>query len=181
MLRVGEYYSSKVGVILHTILGSCIATCIYDTENKIGGMNHYLLPGMIHPDEILISETGRYGIYAMDLLIGELVKFGAHREHLAAKIFGGGNVLEFRETDGDVTESNIRFARKFLELEKIPIINEDLGGNIGRKILFFTDNGKVLLKKFDIKKDTKNLNKEKAYKNLIFHKRRINPASVILF
>jgi len=181
MLRVGEYYSSTAGVILHTILGSCISTCIYDTENKIGGMNHYLLPGMIRHDEILISEVGRYGIYAMELLIGELVKSGAHREHLVAKVFGGGNVLEFRKSDGDVTESNIHFAKKFLELEKIPIINEDLGGNIGRKILFFTDTGKVLLKKFDIKKDTKNLNEERAYKKLIFHKRRVEPASVILF
>ena len=181
MLRVGEYYSSKAGVILHTILGSCIATCIYDTENKIGGMNHYLLPGMIRPDEILTSEAARYGMYAMELLIGELIKSGAQRKHLAAKVFGGGNVLEFRKTDGDVTESNIRFAKKFLELEKIPIINEDLGGDIGRKIMFFTDTGKVLLKKFDIKKDAKSLNEEKAYKSLIFQKRQVKPTSVILF
>ena len=181
MLRVGEYYSSKAGVILHTILGSCIATCIYDTENKIGGMNHYILPGMMRSDEILTSEAGRYGMYAMELLIGELVKSGARRKHFAAKVFGGGNVLEFRKTDGDVTESNIRFAKKFLELEKIPIINEDLGGNIGRKIMFFTDTGKVFLKKFDIKKDTKSLNEERAYESLIFHKRRVKPSPVILF
>jgi len=64
-------------------------------------MNHYLLPGMIHPDEILTSEVGRYGMYAMELLIGELVKYGAKRKNLAAKVFGGGNVLEFRKTDGD--------------------------------------------------------------------------------
>jgi len=181
MLRVGEYYSSTNAVILHTILGSCIATCIFDTEKKIGGMNHYLLPGMIHSDEILTTELGRYGMYAMELLIGELVKFGAQREHLAAKIFGGGNVLKFRETDGNVTGSNINFAKKFLEFEKIPIINQDTGGDIGRKIMFFTDTGKVFLKKFDIINEPKYLNQENEYKSLIFHNRKVKPASVILF
>jgi len=182
VLRVGEYYASENGEILHTILGSCIATCIYDQEKKIGGMNHYLLPGMIHPDEIMASEVGRYGMYAMELLIGELIKHGAKRKNLAAKVFGGGNILEFRKSNGDVTDSNIRFAKKCLELEGIPIQKEDLGGYHGRKIMFFTDTAKVLLKRFDMKKEIKTLNEEKAYKTLIFRKRKAKPdSSVILF
>jgi chemotaxis protein CheD len=182
MLRSGEYYASKNGEVLHTILGSCISTCIYDQEKKIGGMNHYLLPGMIHPDEILTSEVGRYGMYAMELLIGELIKYGAKRKNLAAKVFGGGNVLEFRKTDGDVTGLNIRFAKKFLELEGISVQKEDLGGYDGRLILFFTDTAKVLLKKFDMKKDLKTFNEEKSYKNLVFRKRKAVPdSSIILF
>jgi chemotaxis protein CheD len=182
MLRVGEYYASKNGEILLTVLGSCIATCIYDHEKKIGGMNHFLLPGMIHPDEIMASEVGRYGMYAMELLVGELIKYGAKRENLAAKIFGGGNVLEFRKSDEDVTGSNIRFAKKFLELEGIPLQKEDLGGYNGRKILFFTDTAKVLLKRFDMKKEIKTLNEEKAYKSLVFCKRKAKPdSSIILF
>ena len=182
MLRAGEYYASKNGEILHTILGSCIATCIYDHEKKIGGMNHYLLPSMLHPDEIMASEVGRYGMYAMELLIGELIKYGAKRENLAAKIFGGGNVLAFRKADGDVTGSNIRFAKKFLELEGIPIQKEDLGGYKGRKIMFFTDTAKVLLKRFDMKKDMETFNKEKSYKNLVFRRRKAETdSSVILF
>ncbi|MBT9439090.1 MAG: hypothetical protein GAS50_07840 [Desulfobacterales bacterium] len=182
MLRSGEYYASKNGEILHTILGPCISTCIYDQEKKIGGMNHYLLPGMIHPDEILTSEVGRYGMYAMELLIGELIKYGAKRKNLAAKVFGGGNVLEFRKTDGDVTGLNIRFAKKFLELEGIPVQKEDLGGYDGRLVLFFTDTAKVLLKKFDMKKDLKTFNEEKSYKNLVFRKRKAVPdSSIILF
>ncbi len=183
MLRAGEYYASKNGEILHTVLGSCIATCIYDQEKKIGGMNHYLLPGMIHPDEIMASEIGRYGMYAMELLVGELIKYGAKRENLAAKIFGGGNVLKFRKSDGDVTDSNIRFAKKFLELEGIPLQKEDVGGYNGRKIMFFTDTAKVLLKRFDMKKDMETFNKEKSYKSLIFRKRKAKPSdsSIILF
>ncbi|MBA3017641.1 MAG: chemotaxis protein CheD [Proteobacteria bacterium] len=182
MLRAGEYYASKNGEILHTILGSCIAACIYDHEKKIGGMNHYLLPSMIRPDEIMVSEVGRYGMYAMELLIGELIKCGAKRKNLAAKIFGGGNVLEFRKADGDVTGSNIRFVKKFLELEGIPIQKEDLGGYDGRKIMFFTDTAKVLLKRFNMKKDIETFNEEKSYKSLIFRKRDITPtSSVVLF
>ena len=182
MLRAGEYYASKNGEILHTILGSCIATCIYDHEKKIGGMNHYLLPSMLHPDEIMASEVGRYGMYAMELLIGELIKYGAKRENLAAKVFGGGNVLEFRKTDGDITGTNIKFAKKFLELEGIPLQKEDLGGYDGRKILFFTDTSRVLLKRFNMKKDMKTFNEEKSYKNLVFCKRKAETdSSVILF
>lgn len=182
MLRAGEYYSSKNGEILHTVLGSCIATCIYDYEKKIGGMNHFLLPCMIHPDEIMASEVGRYGMYAMELLIGELIKCGAKRKNLAAKLFGGGNVLKFRKADGDITGSNIQFAKKFLELEGIPLQKEDLGGYNGRKIMFFTDTAEVLLKRFNMEKDMETLNKEKSYKSLIFCKRKAKPdSSIILF
>lgn len=183
MLSSGEYFVSKNGEILHTVLGSCITVCIYDIEKKIGGMNHYLLPGMVHPDEILTSEVGRYGMYAMELLIGELIKYGVRRENLAAKLFGGGNILKFRKTDGDITGSNIRFAKKFLELEGIPIKSEDLGGYNGRKILFFTDTAKVLLKRFDVEKNQKILDNERAYKGLVFHKRvaAVPSGSVVLF
>ena len=132
MLTAGEYFATQDGEVLYTIVGSCIATCIYDAERKIGGMNHFLLPGMIHPDEMLSSDVGRYGMFAMELLIGELIKLGARRRALKAKLFGGGKVLTFRKDDGDVTASNIRFARKFLELEGLPVVNEDVGGNKGR-------------------------------------------------
>lgn len=182
MLSAGEYFVSKNGEILHTVLGSCISVCIYDTEKKIGGMNHYLLPRMIHSDEMLTSEMGRYGMYAMELLIGELIKYGARRETLAAKIFGGGNVLKFRRRDGNVTESNIRFAKKFLELEGIPVKSEDMGGHTGRKVLFFTDTAKVLLKRFDVQENQKLFDKERTYKGLIFQKRKAGLSkAVILF
>ena len=180
MLCAGEYYASNNGEILHTILGSCISTCIYDQKKKIGGMNHYLLPSLIHPDEIMTSKIGRYGMYAMELLIGELIKYGAKRENLAAKVFGGGNVLEFRKTDGDITGTNIKFAKKFLELEGIPLQKEDLGGYNGRKILFFTDTAKVLLKRFDMKKDMETFNEEKSYTSLVFRRRKAEPASSMI-
>ncbi|NVM21930.1 MAG: chemotaxis protein CheD [Desulfobacterales bacterium] len=180
VLRAGEYFATKNGEVLHTIVGSCIAACIYDKKRKAAGMNHFLLPGMVHPDELLSSEVGRYGIFAMELLIGELIKLGARREELQAKLFGGGNVLKFRKNDGDVTGSNIRFAKKFLELEGIPTVKEDLGGDTGRKILFFSDNHRVLLKRFDMKEDRQSLQDEEAYKRRVFQK-RLEKSRVILF
>ncbi|MBW1988914.1 MAG: chemotaxis protein CheD, partial [Deltaproteobacteria bacterium] len=139
MLRAGEYYVSSTGEVLYTLLGSCMAVCLYDPGLNIGGMNHFLLPGMVHPDEIFTSEVGRYGMYAMELLIGDLIKRGARREMLKAKVFGGGAVLKFRKGDGDVTGSNVRFATRFLQLEGIPTEVADVGGRQGRKILFFSD------------------------------------------
>jgi chemotaxis protein CheD len=180
MLMAGDYFVTENGEVLYTVVGSCIATCIYDKERKVAGMNHFLLPGMVRPDEILTSELGRYGMFAMELLIGELIKLGAQRERLEAKLFGGGNVLKFRSTDGDVTGSNIRFARKFLELEGIPTVKEDLGGNGGRKILFFTETDRVLLKRFNIDKEQSLFQDEDAYKRKVFQK-RLTKSPVMLF
>ena len=90
MLMAGEYFATQNSEVLHTIVGSCITTCIYDEKIKVAGMNHFLLPGMVHPDEILSSEVARYGMFAMELLIGELIKLGARRKGLRAKVFGGG-------------------------------------------------------------------------------------------
>jgi chemotaxis protein CheD len=171
MVMAGEYYATQNGEVLYSVVGSCIATCIYDEKRKVAGMNHFMLPGMVRPDEIRSSEAGRYGMFAMELLIGELIKLGAQRGNLRAKLFGGGNILNFRKSDGDVNVSNINFGRKFLELEGIPTVREDLGGSTGRKILFFSDDYRVLLKRFDIKKDRRSFQEEENYKRRVFRER----------
>ena len=180
MLMPGEYFATQKDQVLYTVVGSCIATCIYDKERKVAGMNHFLLPGIVRPDEMLTTDLGRYGMFAMELLIGELIKLGAKRGGLEAKLFGGGNVLKFRSSDGDVTMSNIRFAKKFLELEGIPAVSQDLGGNGGRKILFFSDSDRVLLKRFDISKERSFIKSEETYKNTIFQEPHIK-SSLRLF
>ena len=179
-LRAGEYFASDKGEVLSTVLGSCISACIFDSKKKIGGMNHYLLPGLVPPDDIFTSKLGRYGMFAMELLIGELIKKGVKRENLAAKIFGGGSVLKFRSLDGNVTESNIRFVKKYLELERIPVLKQDLGGIEGRKIFLFTDTGRVLLKRFNPANNPNLLSDEYTYKSRVFQKRRDN-TSLMLF
>ncbi|MBW1670560.1 MAG: chemotaxis protein CheD [Deltaproteobacteria bacterium] len=179
-LTAGEYFVTQNSEVLHTVVGSCITTCIYDKKTKAAGMNHFLLPGMVHPDEILSSEVARYGMFAMELLIGELMKLGAQRKGLRAKVFGGGHVLKFRKDDDDITGSNIRFAKKFLELEGIPAVKVDLGGNAGRKIFFFTDTHRVLLKRFDMRKDQRSLQNEEIYTRRVFEERRAK-SRVVLF
>lgn len=169
-LNPGEYYATDRPEILGTVLGSCISVCLIDEKNKIGGMNHFMLPGCISTKEILISDIGRYGLYAMELLIGEIIKKGGDRKTLKGKCFGGGSVLRFRQSDGDIPEANIRFIRKYFELEKIPLITEDLGGDQGRKIYFFVPEGRALLKRLkDVQEDL--ILKENAYKGSLFRKR----------
>ncbi len=179
-LMAGEYFVTQNDEVLHTVVGSCITTCIYDEKTKAAGMNHFLLPGMVHPDEILSSEVGRYGMFAMELLIGELIKLGARRKRLRAKVFGGGNVLKFRRDDDDITGSNVRFVKKFLELEGIPAVKMDVGGTTSRRIFFFTDSHLVLLKRVDIRKDQRSLQDEEAYTRRVFQG-RLAKSRVVLF
>jgi chemotaxis protein CheD len=109
-------------------------------------------------------------MFAMELLINEMVKRGGIKEKFEAKIFGGGHVLNFRKTDGNVPESNIEFVRAFLHMEQIPILKQDVGGYSGRKILFFTDTSKVLLKRLNSTVDSKLIEEEKKYKAKLFQK-----------
>lgn len=166
-------------MIISTVLGSCISACVFDTAAKIGGMNHFMLPGRIDPDNFIYTKTGRYGMYAMELLIGNLIKLGGERKNFRAKVFGGSNVLNFRETDGDIPNSNIQFVKKFLELEQIPVLAMDVGGFVGRKIFFFTDTGKVLSKKLVGKPNLENIREELLYKKNVSRKRIEKPAATL--
>lgn len=170
-LTPGEYYVSHNSEVISSILGSCISACIFDVTNKIGGMNHFMLPDQIDPDNLLYTKTGRYGMYAMELLIGDLIKMGAERKNLKAKIFGGSNVLKFRTTEGNIPDSSIQFTKKFLEMEQIPLLNMDVGGTVGRKILFFTDTGTVLLKKLVGISKSEVIREELLYKRNLLRKR----------
>lgn len=141
LIDPGEYCSTgNIGVI-STLLGSCVAACLYDSKNKIIGMNHFMLSSTRYSRDmpIHISEAGRYGIHAMELLINEMMAKGALRQQLRAKIFGGATIL-FGEAQNSnflcVGQVNCKFIREFLKNERIPIEAEDLGGNHGRVIHF---------------------------------------------
>jgi chemotaxis protein CheD len=178
-LKAGEYFATSDGEVIFTVLGSCIAACLYDCKIRVGGMNHFLLPRVARKDEILSSDAGRYGMYAMELLIGELIKLGARRENLRAKLFGGSNVLGLRRLNGSLGESNIVFARQFLDLESIPIVKEDVGGENGRKIMLFSDSSKVLLKRFDVSCNSRLIEEEEAYRARVLHKQSEKPPLII--
>jgi len=166
----GEFYVSPNDVIA-TVLGSCISVCIKDTKTGIGGMNHFMLPGDVRSEDIFLSASAKYGMFAMEQLINDMIKRGASQKHFQAKVFGGGHVLNFRKTDGNVPESNIDFVRAFLKMEQIEIVKEDVGGYSGRKILFFPDTGKVLLKRLKSTVDSKIIEAEQAYKTKLFQEK----------
>lgn len=150
----GEFYVSNKQEVISTLLGSCVSACLYDSVNKVTGMNHFLLAYRHHSHNIPLIETeeGRYGMYAMELLINEMMKKGASKLNLKAKCFGGGNVLRLREDKGNketIGDVNIRFIKDFLKQEKIPITGACLGGNYGRNVHFVGDDFSVYVKKIE--------------------------------
>ncbi len=123
-------------MMLSAVLGSCIATCLWDPVTRSGGMNHILLPGRRNRDD----SGNKYGIFAMEALINELMKTGAAKTNLVAKIFGGAQTFDNGMRIG---ESNARFVRHFLEVESIPILAESVGGQSARRVRFFPESGRA--------------------------------------
>ena len=142
-IHIGGVVASRDPLVIGTVLGSCISVCLRDAKMKVGGMNHFMLPAC-DSDE---AANARYGIHAMELLINDCMKSGADRRRIEAKLFGGGHVVKMRETDGNVPQSNIAFALKFLDDENIPIVAQDLGGYAARELYFFTDTGRTLMRR----------------------------------
>ncbi len=135
----GEYkVSDDPEVVLATLLGSCVAACIRDPVKGIGGMNHFLLPG---GDVGSSRDSERMGVHLMELLLNGLMRQGAQRERLEAKLFGGARMMQGLS---DIGAKNAAFARKFLEYEGIKVVGGDTGGNLGRRIQFWPGSGRAL-------------------------------------
>lgn len=142
----GEYYVSARELLMVTVLGSCVAACVRDRISGIGGINHFMLPDDRRDEDSRFGRSMRYGDYAMEILINQLLKLGARRSNLEAKVFGGGNVLPGFKTHV-VGDRNARFVLDYLTTEAIPIVARDLLGNYPRKVYFFPSTGRVLVKK----------------------------------
>lgn len=137
----GEYFVSNEDLVIMTVLGSCIAACIWDNKSRIGGMNHFMLP-----DGDGMDSSGRYGSYAMEILINEMIKMGARRETMQAKVFGGGAVMA-GFTTMNVGERNTKFVLDYLATERIPVMSQDVLDIHPRKVCFFPVTGKALVKR----------------------------------
>ncbi|MBU3736671.1 MAG: chemoreceptor glutamine deamidase CheD, partial [Methylobacterium sp.] len=140
------YYVTRRQMLLVTTLGSCVAACIRDTSNGIGGMNHFMLPENAGDQGSWGTSSTRYGTYAMEMLINQLLKLGARRDNLEAKLFGGGAVIK-NMSSTNVGERNARFGINYLKTEGIPVVAKDLLDIYPRKVYFFPNTGKVLVKK----------------------------------
>jgi chemotaxis protein CheD len=138
-LLPGEYYVHDADdLVLMTVLGSCVAACLFDRTARLSGMNHFMLPDG--------GSAGRYGLYAMELLINELMKRGARRERLEAKVFGGGQVMRNFSTM-NVGEQNVKFVEQFLAAERITIVSHDVLDIYPRKVCLFPGSARALCKK----------------------------------
>ena len=133
----GSYGLSKdPDMLLSTILGSCVAVCLWDDRARIGGMNHFLLPTGQGAD---VGHV-RYGVNAMEILVNELLKGGADRRGLQAKIFGGARMSA---NLADIGSSNARFAEDFLANEDIPLVSHSTGGTLARRVVFHPVTGRA--------------------------------------
>ena len=135
----GEFFVSDEDMLIVTTLGSCIAACLWDRERHIGGMNHFMLPEGS-------GDSGRYGSYAMELLINQLMKRGASRSSMEAKVFGGGAVIASM-TSINVGERNTQFVLEYLRTERIPVVSKDVLEIYPRKVCFIPSTGKAMVKR----------------------------------
>ncbi len=152
ILYPGDYFSTfEENELISTVLGSCIAITLFDASAQIGGMNHFMLVSS-SSDMDAEEKSGRFGEYAVELLLNDMIKKGAQKKRISAKVFGGSNIFNMPDSGSKVGAQNIFFAFDYLEREKIPVQASDVGGNYPRKIYFDPKTSKVWLK--HIKKNT---------------------------
>lgn len=162
IISPGEYYATGKPCVISTLLGSCIAACLYDPVRRLIGMNHFMLsnPRYARNMPLNISDAGRYGIHAMDLLVNAMMALGTNRQMLRAKIFGGATIMnpineDCRDNFMCVGQVNSRFIIEFLREEEIPIDAMDIGGEFGRVIHFSNGDFAVHRRKIDSRRSSK--------------------------
>ncbi|MES2771850.1 MAG: chemoreceptor glutamine deamidase CheD [Pseudomonadota bacterium] len=158
----GEYYVTRRNMVLVTVLGSCVTACIRDSDSGIGGINHFMLPEEQNGN--VASTSARYGTYAMEVLINHLQKLGARRNRLEAKVFGGGAVMESL-LSSNVGTRNAEFVLNYLKVEKIPVLAKDLLDSCPRKVYYFPDSGRALVRKLHRLHNDTLFTREKEYRS----------------
>jgi chemotaxis protein CheD len=177
-IHPGEYYISDIDVVIATVLGSCVSVSLWDQKLKQGGINHFMLPGDLDRPDVVLSNNAKYGMFAMELLYNELFKKHSRKQDIVAKVFGGASVLKLAKGAGSIPKANIDFALAYLETEKIPVVANDTGGILPRKIFFFAKTGKVLLKRIAGTMISEVEREEEAYLDKIL---RLESGAVTMF
>jgi chemotaxis protein CheD len=161
----GQYYVTRNDELIDTVLGSCVSACVRDPVARVGGMNHFMLPetqsqtnnSWLDPKEGLAT---RYGSFAMESLINDLLKHGAQRSRLEVKLFGGGRILDSMI---DVGARNVAFAREFVRLEGFTVASEDLGDIFPRKVVYDPLSGRVRVKRLNALDRAQVAGEERSY------------------
>ncbi len=144
-LYIGGVHAADQPTVVKTVLGSCVAVCLWDPATGVGGMNHFMLPN--GDGGAGVAGPTRFGVHAMDCLIGAIMKLGGDRRRLVAKCFGGGHVLDMGGGTASVAQLNIDFIRAFLQDERLAVQSQDLGGLHARHVRFHTDSGRAFVKR----------------------------------
>ena len=180
VIQPGEYYVTKEDEIIATVLGSCISVCLKDEKSGIAGMNHFMLPGDFRQADVFQSQSARYGMYAMELIVGDLLKLGGGKEKLTAKVFGGGHVLaSVAQSSTSVPDNNIAFVEAFLSMEGIEILKQDVGGINGRQVLYMARSGRAFVRKLGVEKARTVLDRERKYRSSL--QREVRDEDLTLF
>ena len=157
----GQYHAAREGAIT-TVLGSCVSTCLWDPAERIGGMNHFMLPGDTAAPGSLWAASARFGVYAMEVLINDMIRMGADRRRVVAKVFGGAQLLAGFDRL-DVGAKNSEFVLEFLRTEGIRVLAQDLLDVCPRKVHFFIDTGKVQVKRLALTRVDPVQHREREY------------------
>ncbi len=160
----GEYYVTTSNLMVVTVLGSCVSACIRDREKGIGGLNHFMLADNGSAPDTVNNASARYGTFAMEVLINHMLKLGCRRSNLEAKVFGGGRVMASLSRS-QVGEHNARFVLDYLKTEGIPLLAKDLLDIYPRKVYFFPQTGRVLIKKLVRQHNDTLMRREREYAN----------------
>jgi chemotaxis protein CheD len=176
----GELYVTQQNEVIVTVLGSCVSACIRDIDTGLGGMNHFMLP--VQDDMAFrvgddLSDSTRYGNWAMEFLINTLLKYGGKKPRLEIKIVGGGQVISAIQNI-DVGKKNIEFVKEYLKKERLFVVGEDVGGPFPRKVYYFPQTGVVKVKKIQTTANDTILLREKEYAD---HLKNQNGNDVELF
>lgn len=156
----GEFFVSREPMVVYTVLGSCISACIRDPIVGVGGMNHFMLPEPKEGGNDSWGESTRYGSYAMESLINEILKRGGIKSRLEVKLFGAGKIYE---GNIDVGARNAEWVLSFLKTEGLKPAKTDLGDVFPRKVYYFTESGRVLMKKIERVKNKTIFERESEY------------------
>ena len=165
----GQYHAARTGAVT-TVLGSCVSTCLWDPVERIGGMNHFMLPGDTATAASPWAASARFGVYAMEVLINEMIHLGADRRRMVAKVFGGAQLLAGFERL-DVGAKNSEFVLEFLRVEGIRVLAQDLLDVCPRKVHFFVDSGKVQVKRLSVTPSEPVQRREREYLKRIARER----------
>lgn len=160
----GEYYVTTNSELIVTVLGSCISACVRDPIFGIGGMNHFMLPSQGASggswSAAGVSDSTRYGNFAMEHMINDILKNGGSKKNLEVKIFGGGRILAQMT---DIGSRNISFVRDYIRVEGLHLLAEDVGDIHPRKVMFHPTTGKVKVKKLRSLHNNTIVERESAY------------------